>query len=33
MEEARLICANCGRAYPVVDGIPALIAGREQAPD
>jgi uncharacterized protein YbaR (Trm112 family) len=24
-----LVCAACGRAYPIVDGIPALIAGRE----
>jgi uncharacterized protein YbaR (Trm112 family) len=29
LEEARLICTACGRAYPIVDGIPALIAGRE----
>ncbi len=25
----RLHCAQCGRAYPIVDGIPVLIAGRE----
>ena len=32
MDEARLICNGCGSAYPVVDGIPVLIAGREQTP-
>ncbi|HEY1210634.1 MAG TPA: Trm112 family protein [Terracidiphilus sp.] len=31
LEDARLICAACGRAYPIVDGIPVLIAGRENA--
>ena len=29
LEGARLLCAACGRAYPIVDGIPVLIAGRE----
>jgi len=24
-ETSRLICAACGRAYPIVDGIPVLI--------
>jgi uncharacterized protein YbaR (Trm112 family) len=24
-----LACAGCGRGYPIVDGIPVLIAGRE----
>jgi hypothetical protein len=31
-EEARLICQSCGLAYPIVDGIPALIAGRDNSP-
>jgi uncharacterized protein YbaR (Trm112 family) len=29
VSEAKLLCAVCARAYPIVDGIPALIAGRE----
>jgi uncharacterized protein YbaR (Trm112 family) len=29
-EEARLVCMACGRAYPVVDGIPVLIAERAE---
>jgi hypothetical protein len=29
-EEARLLCTACGCAYPIVDGIPVLIAGREE---
>jgi uncharacterized protein YbaR (Trm112 family) len=32
LEEAQLVCAACGRAYPIVDGIPVLIAGRETNP-
>jgi uncharacterized protein len=24
----RLVCAVCGRCYPIVDGIPVLIAER-----
>jgi uncharacterized protein YbaR (Trm112 family) len=24
----RLLCAGCGRTYPIVDGIPVLIAER-----
>lgn len=30
-EEARLVCAACGRAYPIVDGIPVLIATRGES--
>jgi len=29
-DAARLVCAGCGRAYPVVEGIPVLIAGRAE---
>jgi uncharacterized protein YbaR (Trm112 family) len=29
LEESKLLCAECGHAYPIVDGIPVLIAGRE----
>jgi hypothetical protein len=28
LETDKLVCAQCGRAYPIVDGIPLLIAGR-----
>ncbi len=31
-ENTRLVCASCQRAYPIVDGIPVLIAGREEPP-
>jgi uncharacterized protein len=31
LEEGWLVCAGCGRAYPIVDGIPVLIAGREES--
>jgi uncharacterized protein YbaR (Trm112 family) len=26
MQETRLICTGCRRVYPIVDGIPVLIA-------
>lgn len=26
----RLVCGSCGRAYPIVDGIPVLIADRAE---
>ena len=28
LAETRLVCAMCGRGYPIVDGIPVLIAER-----
>jgi hypothetical protein len=31
-EKAGLVCSACCRAYPVVDGIPALIAERAEDP-
>ncbi len=31
LKETRLICASCGRSYPIVDGIPVLIDGRESS--
>jgi hypothetical protein len=30
LSEARLLCAACGRAYPIVDGIPVLIAEKAE---
>jgi hypothetical protein len=27
-EQSRLFCMSCGRAYPIIDGIPVLIADR-----
>lgn len=29
-EANRLVCGACGRAYPVIDGIPVLIAERAE---
>jgi uncharacterized protein YbaR (Trm112 family) len=28
LDEGRLACGGCGRAYPIIDGIPVLIADR-----
>jgi uncharacterized protein YbaR (Trm112 family) len=28
LENEEIICVNCGRAYPIIDGIPVLIAER-----
>ena len=30
LETLRLVCAGCGRGYPVIDGIPVLIAERAE---
>jgi uncharacterized protein YbaR (Trm112 family) len=30
VEAAGLVCVGCGRGYPVVDGIPVLIAERAE---
>ena len=30
--DQRLVCLSCGRAYPIVDGIPILIADRAVSP-
>jgi len=27
LNESELVCAGCGRVYPIVDGIPVLISG------
>lgn len=31
-EPSRLVCSGCGRAYPIIDGIPVLIADRAEPP-
>jgi uncharacterized protein YbaR (Trm112 family) len=32
LEENRLVCRECDRAYPIVDGIPVLIVDRAVDP-
>ena len=32
LDASRLHCEGCGRVYPIVDGIPVLIAERAIAP-
>ncbi len=29
--EDHLVCTGCGRSYPIVDGIPVMIAERAEA--
>ena len=31
LEADNLVCAQCSRVYPIVDGIPVLITGRESS--
>ncbi|MGD0800387.1 MAG: Trm112 family protein [Terracidiphilus sp.] len=28
LETSQLLCAKCCRSYPIVDGIPVLVAGQ-----
>jgi uncharacterized protein len=30
-EDSQLICTACGRAYPIIEGIPVLIVARAEA--
>ena len=32
LESSRLLCIACGRAYPIVDGIPVLIIEHAERP-
>jgi len=32
-EESNVVCTACGRSYPLVDGIPVLIAERAKQAD
>jgi len=33
LDGLRLFCANCNKIYPIVDGVPVLIAERAQDPE
>ena len=32
LEAARLICTNCGRRYPIRDGIPVMLVEEAELP-
>jgi uncharacterized protein len=32
LEESAVLCLGCGRRYPIVDGIPVLLADRAISP-
>ena len=32
LDTACIVCVACGRAYPIVDGIPVLIPNRAELP-
>jgi uncharacterized protein YbaR (Trm112 family) len=32
LDSDRILCAGCGRHYPIIDGIPVLIADRSPVP-
>ncbi len=33
LAESTITCTGCWRAYPIVDGLPVLIASRAKLPD
>jgi uncharacterized protein len=33
LDDAHLRCVACGRAYPIIDGIPVLIVERAESPN
>ncbi len=32
LKDSRLLCTACGRAYPIIDGVPVLIIERAERP-
>jgi uncharacterized protein YbaR (Trm112 family) len=32
-EEGRIVCLNCGRKYPIRDGIPVMLIGEAEVPE